>query len=72
MPNYNETVPPAEHSHLTLYSISLDTSIRDNPDIVNANSCIATSLAMKFSIGGKSSEYIPIGGNVQPNLEILF
>ena len=63
---------PGQPTLLTLYPISLDTSIRDNPDIVNANSCIATSLAMKFSIGVKSGEYIPIWCDVQPNLEILF
>ena len=33
-----EIVPPDKPSHLTLYPISLDTSIRDNRDIVNVNS----------------------------------
>jgi N-acetylmuramoyl-L-alanine amidase len=32
-------IPPLSHTHLTLYPISLDTSIRNNTDNVNANSC---------------------------------
>ena len=36
--NDNEIVPSGKPSHLTLYPISLDTSIRDNRDIVNVNS----------------------------------
>jgi hypothetical protein len=35
---FYEIVPPDKPSHLTLYPISLDTSIRDNHDIVNVNS----------------------------------
>jgi N-acetylmuramoyl-L-alanine amidase len=32
-------IPPLSHTYLTLYPISLDTSIRNNTDNVNANSC---------------------------------
>ena len=32
-------IPPLSHTYLTLYPISLDTSIRNNSDNVNANSC---------------------------------
>ncbi len=32
-------IPPLSHTHLTLYPISLDISIRNNTDNVNANSC---------------------------------